>query len=181
MTGQLGRDSRGQFTSTRAPGEAGLPLIVKRGTRWNRKRRDIFFAELSELCNVSAAARAAGFADSRFAYDEKARDPEFARRFELAIAEGYSRLELEMLERARFGENRAPDQGVSGPRQREIPTALAMALLKLHYAKVKGAAAPAARAAAPKRAVRPMRGPGSLRSEVEAMLSQINRRFGGQG
>jgi hypothetical protein len=150
-----------------------------RQVRWNKARRDIFFAELGELCNISAALRAAGIIDSKAAHREKDRDPEFARRFEAAIAEGYSRLELEMLERMRFGDNRPADQGVSGARQREIPTALAMQLLKLHHAKAKGLAAPSR--AAPRKPKRPRRGPGSLRAEIEAVLSQINRRFGGEG
>jgi hypothetical protein len=190
LRGRDGRFARAaDGPATKGAGKARAVLepagqaIAKRNPRWNKARRDIFFAELAELCNVSAAARAAGFADSKPVDREKARDPDFARRFDGAIAEGYSKLELEMLERMRFGKNRPRDVGDSGARQRAIPTATAMQLLRLHHAKAKGApaAAPAGRAAAPRKAQRPMRGPGSLRAEVEAMLSRINRRFGGQG
>jgi hypothetical protein len=161
------------------PVPAAEPSIGMRQMRWNKARSDIFFAELGELCNISAALRAAGIMDSKAAHREKDRDPEFARRFEAAIAEGYSRLELEMLERMRFGDNRPANQGVSGARQREIPTAVAMQLLKLHHAKVKGLAAPSR--AAPRKPQRPKRGLGSLRAEIDAVLSQINLRFGGEG
>jgi hypothetical protein len=138
---------------------------------WTKERREIFFAELAEICNVAAAVRAAGFPHAQAAYNQKKRDPEFRAEWDEAIAEGYSRLELEMLERARFGENRAADVGESGPRQRAIPTALALSLLKLHESRMRG------RGSAVQR---PMRGQ-KLLNEVEARLGEINRRLGGNG
>ena len=144
---------------------------------WTAERKDIFFGELAELCNVSAAARAVGYSESKPVYEKKKRDPDFAARWEEAVCEGVSRLELELLERARFGENRPADAGISGERQREIPTALALQLLKLHQPRLKAHAEAAARRAAP----RPARGRLSLRAEIEAKLSELNRRFGGEG
>lgn len=138
---------------------------------WTKERREVFFAELAEICNVAAAARAAGFPHAQAAYNQKKRDPEFKAEWDEAIAEGYSRLELEMLERARFGENRPADLGESGPRQRAIPTALALSLLKLHEIRMRG------RGSAVQR---PMRGH-KLLNEVEARLAEINRRLGGNG
>ncbi|HEV2080288.1 MAG TPA: hypothetical protein VGR19_10405 [Allosphingosinicella sp.] len=108
--------------------------------KWTAERQEIFFRELAELCNVAAAARAAGFEDGEPAYKEKDKNPAFRARYEAAVAEGYSRLELEMLERSRFGEDRPADAGKSGERLRQVPTALALSLLRLHNGKVKGTA-----------------------------------------
>jgi len=139
--------------------------------KWTAERQEIFFRELAELCNVAAAARLAGFEDGEPAYAEKDRNPAFRARYEAAVAEGYSRLELEMLERSRFGENRPKSAGQSSDRLRQVPTALALSLLRLHQARVKGTV-PATR--------RPMRG-AKLKNELEARLSEINRRLGGKG
>ena len=139
--------------------------------KWTAERQEIFFRELAELCNVAAAARLAGFEDGEPAYKEKDKNLTVRARYEAAVAEGYSRLELEMLERSRFGEDRPKHAGESGERLRQVPTALALSLLRLHNGKVKGTA-PTNR--------RPMRG-AKLRDELEARLSEINRRLGGQG
>jgi len=141
-----------------------------RNPKWTRKRCDIFFAALAEVCNVAAAAEAAGF-ERKAPYNERRHNPEFEARWEKAIGEGYAALELEMLERARFGENRPADVGESGPRQRAIPTGMAMQLLKLHKSHARGTATAAQR---------PMRGQ-ILRNGIEARLAEINRRLGGQG
>ena len=140
--------------------------------QWTKEKRDVFFTVLSELCNVTAAAKAAGFDDSHSVYRQKAKDADFRARFEAAVGEGYARLELEMLERGRFGEDRPPDAGTSNERLRQIPTALAMSLLKLHQSGNRGKA--------PAAAQRPMRG-AKLKDELEARLSEINRRLGGEG
>ena len=139
--------------------------------KWTAERQEIFFRELAELCNVAAAARKAGFEDGEPAYREKAKNAAFGVRYEAAVAEGYSRLELEMLERSRFGEDRPKDAGQSSERLRQIPTAMAMSLLKLHHSKVRGT---------PPTARRPLRG-ARLRDELEARLAEINRRLGGNG
>lgn len=139
--------------------------------RWTKALEELFFAELSEVCNVAAAARAAGCDDSRWAYARKKRDLDFRAKWDDAMDEGYSRLELEMLERARFGENRPSDVGESGPKQRAVPTGLAMNLLKFHESRVRRRG-PVAQ--------RPMRGR-HLLNEVEARLTEINRRLGNDG
>jgi hypothetical protein len=151
--------------------EARRAPATKNKLKWTAERQEIFFRELAELCNVAAAARLAGFEDGEPAYREKDRNPAFRARYEAAVTEGYSRLELEMLERSRFGEDRPKSAGKSGERLRQVPTALALSLLRLHNGKVKGTA-PTTR--------RPMRG-AKLRSELEARLSEINRRLGGKG
>lgn len=155
---------------------AGAGGAEEKAPGWTKQRLETFFSELAQLCNVAAAARAAGFDDGKPAYRRKARNAAFRARYEAAIAEGYQRLELEMLERSRFGENRAPSEGEAGPRLREIPTALGLALLKLHAGRARGGAAAAP--AAPVR--RPLRG-AKLRDAIEARLADLNRRLGGEG
>jgi hypothetical protein len=151
------------------------PARVK--VAWTAAREETFFRELSEVCNVIAAARAAGLPDSKPAYNRKACDPRFRAAWNDAVAEGYARLELEMLERARFGENRRLDQGVSGEKQRAIPTALALSLLRMHHGRAKAVAAAAASTAAQPR---PMRGQ-RVRDEMEARFREISFRLTGQG
>jgi len=141
---------------------------------WSAAREDAFFRELSEVCNVNAAARAAGFPDSRPAYNRKERGGAFRARWDGAVAEGYARLELEMLERARFGENRRADQGCSGEKQRAIPTSLALSLLKMHQARAKAAPSAVAPTA------RPMRGQ-SIRDEMEKRFREISQRLTERG
>ena len=154
--------------------EAVKPAASKKSApvQWTKEKRDIFFSALSELCNVTAAAKAAGFDDSHSVYRQKAKDAEFRERFEAAVSEGYARLELEMLQRSRFGEDRPADAGSSNERLRQIPTALAMSLLKLHQSNMRGRPLAAAQ--------RPMRG-AKLKDELELRLAEINRRLGGEG
>jgi hypothetical protein len=80
-------------------------------------------------------------------------------------------LEIEMLERARLGDNRPPPASAAEARNRELPTRLGLQLLRLHRSQVKGRS-PSAQ--------RPMRGE-KLRDELEKRLSEINRRLGGAG
>lgn len=150
---------------------AGAP---KGNPSWTKKSLDVFFAELSAFCNVAAASRAAGFPDGSSAYDKKNRDPAFRARYDAAIEESYSRLELEMLERARFGENRPAPANAAEARLRAVPTALGLSLLRLHASRRKGAAQP------PAPVHRPLKG-AKLRAALEARLSEINRRLGGNG
>ncbi len=145
------------------------------GPSWTKQAEDIFFVELAGLCNVAAASRAAGFPDGASAYRRKDRDPDFRARYDRAIDESYDRLELEMLERGRFGENRPDEAGESPPRLRQVPTALALSLLKMHAGRRRGGRA---EEALPGR--RPLRGK-ALRDRIEAQLAEINRRLGGEG
>jgi hypothetical protein len=179
-TGTTGTAGKARSTGRSGKTKAGAGTAR---LKWTRERRETFFAELSELCNIAAAARAVGISDTKIIYRTKKRDPVFAADFERAVDEGYERLDLEMLERARFGEGRPADVGVSGARQREIPTGLALQLLRLHQARGRGrsGAALEAMAAAPAGPARPKRGRLSLRAEIEARLSELNRRFGGEG
>lgn len=61
-----------------------------------------FLAALAETSNVAASAAAAGIAKHK-AYRLRRERPEFAREWYAALAEGYDNLELETLQRLRFG------------------------------------------------------------------------------
>ncbi len=136
---------------------------------WTKEKEAIFFRELATVCNVAAALRAAGMARAGSqVYERRKRDPEFRAGWDEAIAESYAMLELEMLERSRFGDRREAPKNEKEARLREIPTSLALQLLKLHQSQMRSRA-PAAQ--------RPMRG-AKLRDEIEARLAEIARRLG---
>lgn len=67
------------------------------------KKIDHFLDALAESSNVTAAAEAAGI-DPRAVYRLRREEPEFARRWYAALAEGYDNLEMQMLEHLRSGE-----------------------------------------------------------------------------
>lgn len=86
-----------------------------------RNWRDIFIAELAETSNVKAAAEAASVSQSHV-YKQRRDDPDFARRWYGALAEGYDNLEMELLERLRSG--RLEETGQDGiKRKYDIGTA----------------------------------------------------------
>ena len=61
-----------------------------------------FLATLGEISNVTAAAEKACIS-LRHVYKVRREDPEFARRWQVALCEGYDNLELELLHRVRSG------------------------------------------------------------------------------
>jgi hypothetical protein len=67
-------------------------------------RHDRFLGELAETSNVAAAAAVAGLSTGTL-YKLRRSDPEFARRWYAALAEGYDNLEMELLGRLRAGES----------------------------------------------------------------------------
>lgn len=69
---------------------------------WTDERRAIFFASLAQTSNIRRSAIAAGLS-YKTAYRKRKSDAGFAREFDIAMAEGFVHLELEMLHRARFG------------------------------------------------------------------------------
>jgi hypothetical protein len=166
-------EARKNGAAGRAAGGAKGGAKAKAGDAgWTPTKEDIFFRELAVVCNVTGALRACGMLRQRDSfYDRRKRDPEFAAAWDAALAESYALLELEMLQRARLGDDRPPPANASEARQREIPTRLGLQLLRLHQSKVKGKA-PSAQ--------RPMRGQ-KLRDELEKRLSEISRRLGGVG
>lgn len=68
----------------------------------NRHWRELFLDTLAETSNVSEAARFSEVSTSR-AYKTKKLDAEFRKQWNAALLEGYEQLELETLQRLRFG------------------------------------------------------------------------------
>jgi hypothetical protein len=129
--------------------------------RWTLDKQAEFLGHLAASCNVKASAQAVGMSEQGV-HRLRLRSPEFRTAWEAAIEEGYVRLELFLLERA--------IKGASGAGQ-DFSERLALALLQ--------AARPATRRSP--RAVEVQRDRAAMRAAVEAKLSEMNRKLGGEG
>lgn len=85
------RDARGRFKRQ-----------ARKKTRFDAGRRRRFLEALADTSNVRHAARKAGI-NPCTAYYRRDIDAAFAEAWQVALAEGHERLQLEMLHRARFG------------------------------------------------------------------------------
>ena len=83
--------------------------------------RDTFIAALAETSNVSAAAETAKISLG-WVYKTRREDPDFARRWYAALAEGYDNLEMELLAHLRSGGEASG--GAESPRKFDTATAL---------------------------------------------------------
>ena len=92
---------------------------------------ETFFSQLADTCNVVRSAKAAGFT-ANWAYRKRKTDAGFRAGWARAIAEGYAKLELVLLDRAMNGTVKRVPSGSGEKRIREYPNQLAMALLKRH-------------------------------------------------
>lgn len=88
----------------------------------NRHWRGLFLDALADTSNVTAAATLAGVNPAR-AYKTRRSEPEFARRWTMALLEGYENLEIETLHRLRHG---------TRPEDAKFDTGAALRLLALH-------------------------------------------------
>jgi hypothetical protein len=167
------------------PAEAGRPkpkAKPKAAIQWTKEKEAVFFRELAMVCNVSSALRKAKLTGcSSLAYERRKTDARFRAAWEEAIDQSYAMLELEMLERVRFGDDRPPPATEAEKRLRAIPTALALQLLKLYENRVKARAAAPARGARIAAAAAGRVDGAALRREISEMLSDFNRRMGGEG
>lgn len=154
-SGHALRDKRGRFAAppgsgTELPG-AGTELKRGRGERAKDRPQirskhkraltgpqiETFLASLAETCNISQAAREAG-RSARLFYDLKRRDAGFRAAWIEALREGYDRLELEMIRRARFGTPRSVYfQGRKTGTTRVLNDATALRLLHFHRRSVE--------------------------------------------
>lgn len=85
-----------------ASGDAPAQLRAVRKDGWTTARRRRFMETLAATCNVTEAARAAKKAISS-AYEQKRRDPSFAREWAQALSIGYAELEALLLRQTLFG------------------------------------------------------------------------------
>jgi hypothetical protein len=87
---------------------------------------------LADTCNVTLAAQAIKRSSSNV-YAHRARSASFRALWQAALATGYARLELMMLERALHGEEKiVTGKDGSTTVMREYPDRIALALLKMH-------------------------------------------------
>ena len=99
---------------------------------WTRAKEKRFLAALCETCNVSLSAERAGVG-STTVYGHRARDAAFRDGWDRALAQGFARLEIEMLERALSGTMRTIEHK-DGRAERvvEYSDRVGLALLKMH-------------------------------------------------
>ena len=76
----------------------------------NKQWRATFLDHLAESSNVTTSAAAAGISPGR-AYKVRREDPEFARLWGVALAEGYLHLEMDVVRRLREGDTKTADEG----------------------------------------------------------------------
>lgn len=119
------------------------------GARWHQK----FLEVLAETSNVTAAATAAK-RSTNFAYRARRRSPDFASAWRAALLEGYEHLEMELLQRMRFGE---------GKDDRKFDNANAMRLLSQHRETV-----------ARERALRDNDDIATIRASIDAQLASLH-------
>lgn len=88
--------------------------------KWSRD----FLAALGETSNVTAAAVRAGISLAHV-YKVRREEPEFTRKWQIALCEGYDNLELELLHRLRSG-------GAAGDKDWKHDNAVSLRLLSAH-------------------------------------------------
>ncbi|MBK8631367.1 MAG: hypothetical protein IPN84_14590 [Sphingomonadales bacterium] len=128
--------------------------------------RATFLAHLAETSNVSASARMAKITSSRV-YRERLRFPAFRAQWQDALAEGYARLEAELLAEAlRPASGNLKDITL---KSRQMKVRLGMTLLSLHRASVRGAK--------PTLPAPPARSRAEIRADWEAELDAMKDRM----
>lgn len=94
--------------TSRQPGPAGVGILVGKdgpqlinssGKRWSDAAEARFLDHLAASCNVTTAARAAGFSPAAL-YQRRRNCPAFAQRWQAALEQGYTRIEALLVRRA---------------------------------------------------------------------------------
>lgn len=121
--------------TARTHGKDGPQIVRTAGHRWSDEAEAIFLDHLAASCNVTAAAAAAGFSGAAL-YQRRRRDPGFAERWQLALDQGYARIEELLVRRATETlEGRVPDPATPIP---EMSVRDAISILGQHRNSVKG-------------------------------------------
>jgi len=103
-----------------------------RPSDWTRKMSDQFCETLADTCNVTLAAASIGRSITNV-YKWKAKDASFRAAWDAALAMGYSRLELMLLERALHGvEKVVVARDGTASVMREYSDRVALTLLRMH-------------------------------------------------
>jgi hypothetical protein len=151
----------------------GLQVQQDNEEGWTDEKRERFLAHLAATCNVVASCREVGMSEPGL-YKLKIRDAGFRADFEAAVAEGYSRLELLMIERAMHG-TRKPVlyAGKVVTEITEYSDRVAMSLLNAHRETAQRARERSRRCEE--------EDPEAIGARLAALLSGMNRRMGGEG
>ena len=114
-------------------GGGASPKMRKQGKRdWNAAKEEAYVNALAETCNFTRAAEAAGVSTSS-AWKRRKTNAAFRASCREAVAAGYQRLELALLDRALNGSEKiVTRKDGSEERVREYPNAVALTLLRLH-------------------------------------------------
>ena len=114
--------------------EGKVRVKVRRASpqSWTKAKTAMFLATLADTCNVVRAAKSAGVS-TNYAYRRRKEDAAFRAGWAAAVAEGYAKLELVLLDRALNGKIKLV-RGRDGKdaRIREYSDTLALTLLKRH-------------------------------------------------
>ncbi len=121
-----------------------------------------FLSELAATSNVSASARKAGIHPST-AYDARRTNPEFSRKWQAALCEGYDHLEMDLLHRLRMGEVKPAKDAKRGVRSYDNATAFR--LLAAHR-----------ESAAQQRAIRENEDVDAILASIDAKLDRMRER-----
>ncbi len=146
---------------------AKAPTPKQNDSRLNAAKRKLFFGSLSETANVAASARLAGIS-SNAVYAERRRSSAFRAAWSEALAEGYARLEADLLAEAlRAVRGKPNDITLKAQAQKQR---LGTTLLSAHRASVRAYAdAPRANATVDL---------GVLKAQLILKLTQMRDRAG---
>lgn len=103
-----------------------------RASDWTKAMAERFAEVLADSCNVTLAAQAIGRSISNV-YKRRSKDASFRAAWDQALAIGYSRLELMLLERALHGVEKVVKAGDgTSAVMRDYPDRIALSLLRMH-------------------------------------------------
>jgi hypothetical protein len=138
------------------------------GNRFNAGTRKSFLGHLARTANVSASARVVGIS-SDAVYAARRRLPEFRAEWSEALAEGYVRLETELLAEAlQRASSKTPDTLLKAKAQKQR---LQLGLLNAHRGSAKGNGKPASVARQPTDLP-------TLKAQLILRLTQMRERAG---
>ena len=144
------------------PTKRGRAPVSRPRPRKNTRWRQVFLEKLAETSNVTAAAKWAHVATSQV-YASRRGEPEFARKWQAALCEGYDNLEMDLLHRLRTGEVRPASGAKRGVRTFDNATALR--LLTAHRDSV-----------ARERAMRDNEDAAEILASIDATLDKMRER-----
>jgi hypothetical protein len=146
----------------------GMVLVRKAGGKakaFGPAAQKAFLAHLAQTSNVSASAKLAGVT-TKPVYDLRKKSKAFCNQWLIALAEGYARLEANLLAEALSPP--ASNLKDSTLRQKQMKARIGMSLLAAHRATVRGGEKPA-----PSRS----RDPAEVRARLEKRFADMRERM----